>query len=152
MYYSEIFQKFEKNKIAYAVSVALASSLYGAVRGSLDLDIVIVMKIENIKNVESCLTELNYISSIPVSASDIFNFREEFIAKRQLLTWTFTNSNDALKQIDIVITHDLKDMSYRKLKTKLGVVPLLSKKDLISMKRAAARPQDLEDIRALEKL
>jgi len=31
-------------------------------------------------------------------------------------------------------------------------VPILSRKDLIEMKRAAGRPQDLEDVKALEHL
>ncbi|MCH2205267.1 MAG: nucleotidyltransferase family protein [Lentisphaerales bacterium] len=152
MYYSDIFRNFEKNKIAYAVVGALASSLHGVVRGSLDLDIAVRFEAENLQKVESSLEELGYTSAIPVSATEIFNFRQQFIEKRNLLNWTFTHNSDATKQVDIIITHDLKDMSFRKLKTKMGIVPLISKKDLISMKRAAARPQDLEDIRALEKL
>ena len=131
---------------------ALAASLHGVVRGSLDLDIVVKFEEENLQKIEECLEDLNYTSALPVSAAEMFNFHKSFIKKRNLLNWTFTNNNDTTKQVDIIITHDLKDMSYRKLKTKIGVVPLISKKDLINMKRAAARPQDLEDIKALEKL
>lgn len=152
MYYSDIFRNFEKQKIAYAVAGALAASLHGVVRGSLDLDIVVKFEEENLQKIEECLEDLNYTSALPVSAAEMFNFHKSFIKKRNLLNWTFTNNNDTTKQVDIIITHDLKDMSYRKLKTKIGVVPLISKKDLINMKRAAARPQDLEDIKALEKL
>ena len=53
---------------------------------------------------------------------------------------------------DIVITQDLKGKRRHTLQTLLGPVHVLAIRDLIEMKRASGRPQDLADIEALEKL
>ena len=55
----------------------------------------------------------------------------------------------------IVITYDLTGKQGKRLKRVTlpsGPVQVLSLKDLIGMKRASGRPQDIEDIRALERL
>ena len=52
--------------------------------------------------------------------------------------------------MDIVITHDLKDMKTKTISLHGVKVPILAKESLLAMKRAAGRPQDIEDIRALE--
>ena len=42
--------------------------------------------------------------------------------------------------------------SFEIFKTKMGDIPVICKKDLIIMKEASGRPQDLEDVKALRKL
>jgi len=57
-----------------------------------------------------------------------------------------------IEQVDIVITCDLKGRKLESVTTRDGKLPILSRKDLIEMKRASGRPQDLKDVKALEHL
>lgn len=76
----------------------------------------------------------------------------EYIRNRNLITWNFYNPQDLSEQLDIVISEDLKGKRRIRVETLDGPVQVLSRKDLIAMKRASGRPQDLADVEALEKL
>ena len=54
--------------------------------------------------------------------------------------------------VDIIITYDLKGKRRQVRETLEGQIQLLKLRDLIEMKRASGRPQDLEDVKALERL
>jgi hypothetical protein len=54
--------------------------------------------------------------------------------------------------VDIIITHDLAKMRTKNVRAAGRTLPVVSVADLIAMKKASARPQDLEDVRALEEL
>ena len=58
----------------------------------------------------------------------------------------------AFEQVDVIINFDLKGKRRKKIHTAAGAVPILGLDDLVKMKRAAGRPQDIEDANALEKL
>ena len=51
-----------------------------------------------------------------------------------------------------MITYDLKGKKISTIDTTGGPIRILSRADLIKMKRASARLQDIEDAKALEKL
>ena len=55
-----------------------------------------------------------------------------------------------MAQVDIIITYDLATMRTAQVELAGGPVDILSIDDLIAMKRDSGRPQDLEDVRALE--
>ena len=54
--------------------------------------------------------------------------------------------------MDIIIAYDLKGKKLKRMNTVAGPIQVLSRRDLIEMKRASGRPQDLQDIEALERL
>lgn len=54
--------------------------------------------------------------------------------------------------MDIILTENLKSLKTKTVKVHGKNFPLLAKADLIKMKKKAGRPQDLEDIKALEAL
>ena len=57
-----------------------------------------------------------------------------------------------LEQVDLNITYDLHNHKIDLIQTALGKICVLSRTDLIDMKKVSGRPQDLEDIRALGEL
>ena len=71
---------------------------------------------------------------------------------RNLIGWNFYNPDNPAEQVDIVINFDLKGKKLDDISTPQGTIRILSKKDLIKMKQASGRPQDLEDVRALKRL
>jgi hypothetical protein len=56
------------------------------------------------------------------------------------------------EQLDIVISIDIKGRKIERIETADGPVRVLGRKDLIAIKRASGRPQDLADVEALKKL
>ena len=60
--------------------------------------------------------------------------------------------DDPTRQVDIVITYDLRGKDRVRIATVDGPVHVLTRAHLIEMKRASGRPQDVEDADALERL
>ncbi len=127
-------------------------ALHGAIRGTVDIDVVINIDKSQFLAAEQALSAIGLHSRLPVSAAEVFDFREEYISNKNLIAWSFYNPTNPLEVVDILITHDLKKI--RTISKKVGQLKLCvaSIPDLIAMKKQASRPQDLEDIKALEKL
>ncbi len=138
--------------LRYAVVGGHAVALHGAVRGTVDVDIVLVWEKKNLQRAEATLKDLGLVSRLPVTAEDVFNFRDEYVENRNLVAWNFFNPGNPAEQLDIVITYDLKGRRSKRIETSDGPVVILNRQDLIEMKRASGRPQDLEDISALERI
>lgn len=142
----------ERAGVRYAVVGGHAVALHGAVRGTVDIDIAISWSRKSLLAMEKALNDVGLISRLPVSAVDIFNFRDEYIDKRNLTAWSFYNPEDLSEQVDVIITYDLKGKRTKRIQLADGHVQILDIRDLIRMKRESARPQDVEDLLALEKL
>lgn len=149
-FFERVLQTFEKNKVSYSIVGGYAVALHGAPRGTIDIDCIIKHKKQDFINCELALKSIGLEPRLPVRAEDVFNFRTEYIEKRNLIAWSFVNPLNPLECIDIIITHDLRHLRSVHLKFGLHKVSVLSIDDLIDMKKTSARPQDLEDIKTLE--
>lgn len=152
MFLNRVCDRFNEAKIPYAIVGGYAVALHGAVRGTVDIDIVIEWTLKNLLKMEKVLKELGLISRLPIDADSVFHFKEEYIQKRNLIGWNFYNPNNPLQQVDIIIPFDLKHHKIKIMQTIEGKVKVLAKEDLIEMKRKSGRKQDLEDVKALEAL
>ena len=138
--------------VRYAVVGGYAVALHGAVRGTVDVDVILAWDSRSLQSAEQALKSLGLVSRLPVSASEVFRFRDEYVRNRNLIAWNFYNPKDLSEQLDIIITADLKGKKVSTVKTPDGPIRVLGRKDLIAMKRASGRPQDLEDAAALERI
>lgn len=140
-----------KHKINYAVAGGYAVALYGAVRGTIDVDLVLKLSKKNLVNIQKALEEIGLQSKLPLQANDVYEFRKEYIKNRNLIAWSFIDPKDPTKIVDLILTYE---GPIRKKSITVGdqTIPLLAKNELIKMKRESGRPQDIEDIKALEKL
>lgn len=145
-------QAFHDARLSFAVAGGYAVALHGAVRGTLDLDIVLRWSRGDFLAAERVLKGLGLAPRLPVDAGQVFDFREEYIANRNLIAWSFQNPANSAEIVDIIITHDLNTMTVKRVRFGALRIPVVSRRDLIAMKAASGRPQDLEDIRALEAL
>jgi len=139
-------------RVAYALVGGFAVALHGAVRGTLDVDLVIRGREQDFLKAEAALNGLGLKSRLPVTASEVFRFRDEYIRNRSMTAWTFVNPSLPSEVADILLTEDLARMKVTKIKVPGGTVPVASIQDLIRMKQRSGRPQDLEDIKALRSL
>jgi hypothetical protein len=138
--------------VRYAIVGGYAVALHGAVRGTINVDIALTWNLKSLQAAEQALTGIGLVSRLPVNADDVFQFRDEYVQNRNLISWNFFNPGNLTEQVDIVITYNLKGKKVASIDTAGGPVKILSRKELIEMKRASGRPQDLEDVKALKKL
>ncbi len=147
-----ICQAFQDEGVTFAVVGGYAVNLHGAVRGTIDVDLILRFSKSDFLAAENALKGLGLSPRLPVNAGQVFDFREDYITNRNLVAWSFYNPSNPAEIVDIIITHDLAKMKVEKVKLGAQTIPVISRKDLIAMKKQSARPQDLEDIKALEHL
>jgi len=136
----------------YALVGGYAVALHGAPRGTIDIDFALRWTLDDLTFAERALNGIGLVSSLPVNARDIHQYRDEYIQERNLVAWNFHNPSDPLEQVDIIIAYDLSGKNTTTVELSITTVRILCIDDLISMKRKSGRAQDLEDAAALEKL
>ncbi len=138
--------------LRYAIVGGYAVALHGAVRGTIDIDIVLKWEKRQLESLETELNNINLKSRLPLTAKDVFNYRDEYINNRNLIAWNFYNPANLSEQLDVIITFDLSGREIIKKTISNTSIPILNKTDIIDMKSNTGRAQDIEDIKALQKL
>ena len=139
-------------KVPFALVGGYAVALHGVVRGTVDIDLVLSFRLEHFVGAEAAFRSMGLSPRLPVTASEVFRFREEYIENRSLTAWTFVNAADPSELVDVVLTHDLSGLKTKRVLVQGRAIKIVAIDDLIRMKTAAGRPQDLEDVRALRTL
>lgn len=152
MLLKRLIAELNAQKIKYALAGGYAVALHGAVRGTVDVDILVTLDERSLSKVEAVMHSLGLTSKIPVSAKEIANFRKEYIEQRNLKAWSFVNVNFPIEVVDILILYDLADFKTVTKNTAFGSVNVVAIDDLIRMKELAGRDQDLEDVKALKQI
>jgi len=152
MFLLNLTKELNNHKIPYALVGGHAVAIHGAVRGTMDVDLILKWSLNILVKTEKVLEGMGLVPRLPISAQDVFNFKDEYINNRNLIAWNFYNPVHPSQQVDIIITHDLSHLKAIKVKYQKTPISILSKKDLIQMKKDSGRPQDLFDVEALEKL
>jgi hypothetical protein len=147
-----VTRAFERAKVPYALVGGYAVALHGAVRGTVDVDLVIRLREADFLRAEKALRSLGLQPRLPVTASEVFRYREEYIRNRNLTAWSFVNPALPSELVDVILTEDLARMTVKRLKVGGQTIRVASVDDLVRMKRASGRPQDLEDVEALRRL
>ncbi|TDJ35665.1 MAG: hypothetical protein E2O56_00795, partial [Gammaproteobacteria bacterium] len=88
---SRLCQGLDRAGLRYAIVGGHAVALHGAVRGTVDIDIALLWNLKTLRGAEQALTELGLVSRLPISAGDVFRFRDEYIENRNLIAWNFHN-------------------------------------------------------------
>lgn len=149
MFIHEVSKALQGADIPFAIVGGYAVALHGFPRGTIDVDFVIQWTKKHLQATEKALKKIGLVSQLPLDAESVFEFRDEYIQKRHLIAWNFYDPTNPSRQVDLIITYNLKPS--REVITKQSL-PVLSKKALIKMKKDSGRPQDLEDIKFLGEL
>ncbi len=152
MFIYRVLTAFEHQKVKFAIAGGWAVALHGAVRGTVDLDVVVVLTEPNMEKAELALNELGLESRPPLHSKEVIQFREEYIKNRRMLAWRFVNPSNATEIVDLLLVEDLRDLKTTTIKAGPKRLPVVALEDLIRMKQRSGRPQDLEDIKALREL
>lgn len=152
MFFENVIKALNQHRVQYRLVGGYAVALHGAVRGTVDIDFVISLNQGSYRKTEKALNSIGLKSRLPISADEVFNFREEYIKNRNLIAWSFVNPENPLEIVDIIITEDAKKMK-SVIKIAGGIrIKIATINDLINMKKKSGRKQDMEDITALEKI
>lgn len=152
MFIQTVCQSLDRHRVKHAVVGGYAVALHGAVRGTIDVDIALQWNLKNLKAAEAALQAIGLQSRLPITAEDVFRFRDEYIHNRNLIAWNFVDLNDPSKQVDIIINYDLAGHGVETIQSGANRISVLALADLIKMKRESGREQDLADIKTLEYL
>ena len=152
MLIAEVARALVEAGVRFGVAGGFAVALHGAVRGTIDLDLVLALDRENYEAAEAALLSLGFVARLPVQAHEIFDNRRDYIDQRNLVAWSFVDPRDPSRLVDIIITWEEPHVPTVDKMLTGEAIPVLSKDRLIEMKRRSGRPQDWADIRALEHL
>jgi hypothetical protein len=153
MFLYELIDAFDAAKLPYVVVGGYALALQGLVRATMDVDFVLSLKQSDYEKAEKVLGQLGLQSRLPIRAHEVIKMRKEYIENRNLLAWSFVDFKNPAKQVDILINHDLKEFKIIKVSIGGRKISVASLQDLLEMKMAAGRPQDLVDVQNIrEKL
>jgi len=133
---------FNARDVEYVIIGALAMPVHGYFRASRDIDLFIRATDENARKTMRALEDAGY---------DVTDLSVELVMTRKLLFRQYALRTDIHPY---VLGAGFEGVSSRAVNTRIGEVEtrVASLDDLISMKTAAGRPKDLEDLKALEKL
>lgn len=152
MFIERVVATLKRERVRFAVAGGFAVALHGAVRGTVDIDLVIALVKRDFVTVQKALEQIGLTSRLPLEGHEVFTFREEYIRNRNLIAWSFTNAADPSEIVDIILTEDLRKIKIETIVAGDLELPVVSAADLIRMKEKSGRPQDIEDIKALRKL
>ena len=74
---NKVCNALQEAGVRYAIVGGHAVALHGAVRGTVDIDIAIAWTRNMLERAESALTGIGLESRLPISAKDVFDFRDE---------------------------------------------------------------------------
>jgi hypothetical protein len=143
----EVVDSFERYKLKYSLVGGYALALHGLVRATMDIDFVICLRLKDFELAEAALLEVGLKARLPIRAQDIIKMRQEYIEKRNLMAWSFVDYDNPARQVDILITKDLRDLEVERLKVGGKKFFVVSLAELLRMKTESGRPQDLVDIK-----
>ena len=152
MLIDRVVTTFRQARVRFAIAGGHAVALHGAVRGTVDLDLVLASSRANFTAAEAALNGMGLESRLPLKAEEVFDFREEYIRNRNLIAWSFVNPADPTEIVDIILTEDLESMQVDMVPLGRLRLPVVAVADLIRMKEKSGRPQDIEDVKALRRI
>ena len=150
-------EKLNDEGVEFVIVGGVAARLYGSTRLTHDVDVVPNLTPESWRKTVECIWEMGGRPRIPESMesiADVGNIRA-WIAEKGTRALNF-RSQDGFVEIDLLVAESDR---FSSLKEKATAVEFRGKTylvaaldDLIAMKQAAGRPQDLLDIQELEEI
>lgn len=156
--FENIFRELNKAQVKYLVVGGVAVNLYGYVRFTGDLDILVLLNEPNLSKLEGVMKKLGYSERLPVSIMDLGdkNQVKKWLKEKNMKAYTFNPPKNNLLQIDVIIEESLKFESYYKRKKikfmQQTKIPIVSLDDIILMKKRAKRDKDVLDLKVLKYL
>jgi hypothetical protein len=155
-----ILSALSKNKVKFVVCGGVALVLHGIERLTMDIDISVSMDRENLERLIATLKDIGMTPRAPVAAESLLDpeQRKIMIEKKGDLVFTFIDTKNPYKQVDIFIGKDelysylVQDADSVQIQNE--IIDIISIENLIKMKKEINPPRekDILDIKELQKL
>lgn len=158
MEFLNLFDLLYKQQVRYLLCGGLAVNIYGVPRSTADIDILVDFEEGNINNFLTAMKVHSYTGLLPFSLQVLVdsNSRQKMISENNLIAYSFFNSRNNVLSLDVLVNSPLPfDVMWERKETRtIGQtqVYIVSIEDLIFMKNASGRTQDIQDIQLLSNL
>jgi len=156
MFYGDVFKALNKARVKYVVAGGVAVVLYGFLRYTKDVDLIVHLEEKNLTRLFDALLKIGYHPKVPVTKGQFIDAksRKKWQKEKGMIVFSFYHTNDPFKAVDMFIEEPIKFSSLyekrTKVKTEGMIVPLISLDHLRILKRRAGRPHDLDDLDQLD--
>ena len=154
-----VVRALNEAKVRYLIVGGVAVNVHGYVRLTMDLDLVIQLKPENIVAAWEAMEKIGYRARIPVSGKDFADEKKRELWRREkgMLVLQFWSDEHRRTQVDVFVREPFDFDREHATAPDHAIVPGVVAKivgwdTLLQMKREAGRPKDLLDLDMLEKI
>lgn len=153
----EIIVALARAEVKFIVCGGVAVVLHGVERMTMDLDLSVDMRKDNIEKLLSVLKKQNLFPRAPVPAEILLDKEkiETIVKEKNALVFTFVDPNLPFRQVDVFITKENDFDALKPYQTEIVLggetISVISKEKLIEMKKKIQPPRDKDiwDIKAL---
>jgi hypothetical protein len=157
--FEAVVKALHDRQVQYLVAGGLAVNAHGYIRTTMDIDLVVALNADNIRQAFDALASLGYHPLVPISAQNFAdpNQRQRWRDEKGMQVLNFHSDIHPGVGVDVFVYEpfDFSHECERALQGELlpGIVTrFVSIPTLIAMKQAAGRPRDLDDIEHLQVL
>jgi hypothetical protein len=154
--YEPLFAALSETR--YVVVGGLAVVLHGHARLTADVDLIVDLEPVEAEKAMRALESLGLRPRAPVRAVEFADpvVRGRWIAEKGMRVFSLWDPGNPLREVDVFVEHPIlfDELFGRAQMVPVGAtsIRIASIPDLILLKRAASRPEDLADIEALQAL
>ena len=154
-FFLPVFEQLNKADIRYVAVGGVATILYGYVRATTDIDLIIDLQVEEAEKAIKVLSEAGYKPRVPVDAMEFADAskREDWINSKGMTVFPMFHSDQPGLTIDLFAKHPIP---FDELWARSQIfevdgtnIRACSIDDLIKLKQKAGRDKDRTDIEKL---
>lgn len=154
--YEPVFRALGEAGVRYVVVGGLATVLHGYARLTADIDLIVDLEPIEAEKAMRTLVNLGLRPRAPVQAVEFADpqKRRDWIENKGMQVFSLWSPHEPLLEVDVFVSHPLpfdqlwqrsQPVMVNQVSIRIASIP-----DLIALKRLAGRPEDLQDIEALE--
>lgn len=154
-----VFRTLNELEVRYLIAGGLAVLAHGATRLTQDLDLIVALDSDNTARALRALSRLDYRPLVPVALEDFARpeLRRVWVEEKNAKVFQLVSEAHRTARVDLFLEEPFDfDVAWSRAhwaEVAPGLrVPFLGLDDLIAMKEAAGRPQDLLDVSNLRRL
>lgn len=158
MFYLDLFETLQKHQVRYVVVGGIAVVLHGYARATADVDLVLALDDENLRDFLAAARELQLRPVLPVTIEALCDATQldAWVREKHMLAFSLRHPAPTSPTIDVLVRPQVPfgRMYSNRVEKVLGdvAVPLASIDDLIALKTGTGRLRDEQDIRILNQL
>ncbi len=148
-----VFKALTDARVRFLLAGGLAVNVYGLLRFTLDIDLVVQLVPENVQRAFDALASVGYRPMVPVTADQFGDerMREGWIREKGMRVLRFHSDEHWQTPVDLFVTEPFSfEEEYHAATIReisgVGVVRVVTLETLRRMKEEAGRPQDLADL------